>query len=157
MVIWNMNEAVRWRAASHFSLLAAALAVIVSTGCGSDAPKSVPVTGKVTYNGQPVTSGTVMLVPQDSGYGATGQIQPDGTFVLTSFKQGDGAAPGNYTVTIQVFPDEEASGAELGLPGAEFGQGKKPPIPLSYMDPATTKLRALINDGETELDLKLED
>lgn len=145
------------RAASNGFVLVAALLTIVSCGCGSDAPKTVPVTGKVTYNGQPVTSGTIMLVPQDSGYGATGQIQKDGTFELTSFKPGDGAAPGNYSVTVQVFPEMGAGAPAVGLPGAEFGEGKKPPIPMHYMDPATTTLRAIINDGETELDLKLED
>lgn len=157
---WNQKAALRAHLALRISLvgLLAMLVVINSSGCGSDSPKTVPVTGKVSYNGQPVTSGTLMLIPAgEGGYGATGQIQSDGTFQLTSFKPNDGAAPGNYKVTIQVFPDEESGGEELGLPGAEFGAGKKPPIPLGYSDPETTKLTALINDAETELDLKLED
>lgn len=160
-VNWNGN----WRhkhtlpcSVVWHSAMLAAFAVIVSSGCGSNSPKTVPVTGKISYNGQPLSSGTVMLIPETAdGYGATGQILEDGTFKLTSFKPNDGAAPGTYKVTVQVFPDEEAGGEELGLPGAEFGVGKKPPIPLGYGDPATTKLSALINDGETELDLKLED
>ena len=155
-MIWNHKQTILRRAISGCSLLAA-LAIIASCGCGSDSPKTVPVNGKISYNGQPVTSGTVMLIPKEGGYGATGQIQTDGTFKLTSFKPDDGAAPGTYAVTVQVFPDEEAGGAELGLPGAEFGEGVKPPVPLGYSDPATTKLVAVINDGETELDLKLED
>lgn len=156
---WNQLPTTIRRNAVVCVALMTLLATLTSGGCGSDNPKTVKVTGKISYNGQPLNSGTVALIPKDTdaGYGATGQIQEDGTFELTSFKPNDGAAPGQYAVTVQVFPDEEASGGELGLPGAEFGMGNKPPIPLGYSDPSTTKLTALINDGETELDLKLED
>lgn len=155
-MISNHKQALPRSVVIGYAMLGA-LALVVSSGCGSDSPKTVPVTGTISYNGQPLTSGTVMLIPQEGGYGATGQIQADGTFQLTSFKPNDGAAPGTYKVTVQVFPDESAGGGELGLPGAEFGAGQKPPIPLGYGDPATTKLSAVINDGETELDLKLQD
>lgn len=133
------------------------LFILGLVGCGSDSPHVVPVKGKVSYQGKPLTSGTVMLVPDGDGFGATGQIQPDGTFTLTSFKQNDGAAPGNYKVTVEVFPEATAGGPATGLPGMEFGAGEKPPIPTDYANVATTKLRALVNDGPTELDLQLED
>lgn len=126
-------------------------------GCGSDSPHVVPVKGKISYQGKPLTSGTVMLVPESSGYGATGQIQPDGTFTLTSFKQNDGAAPGKYKVTVEVFPEATPGAPASGLPGMEFGPDQKPPIPIEYSNVATTKLQALINDGPTELDFTLED
>ncbi len=133
------------------------LFILGLVGCGSDTPHVVPVKGKVSYQGKPLTSGTVMLVPDGDGFGATGQIQPDGSFILTSFKQNDGAAPGKYKVTVEVFPEATAGGPATGLPGMEFGAGEKPPIPTDYANVATTKLRALVNDGPTELDLQLED
>ncbi len=118
------------------------LFILGLVGCGSDTPHVVPVKGKV---------------PDGDGFGATGQIQPDGSFILTSFKQNDGAAPGKYKVTVEVFPEATAGGPATGLPGMEFGAGEKPPIPTDYANVATTKLRALVNDGPTELDLQLED
>ena len=71
----------------------------------------------------------------------------------------NGAVPGSYKVTVQVFPDESeaAGGPVTGLPGMEFGVGVKPPIPMDYADQATTKLQTVINNGETELDLELKD
>lgn len=138
-------------------MLVGLLALTGLVGCGSDSPHVVPVKGKISYQGKPLTSGTVMLVPESSGYGATGQIQPDGTFTLTSFKQNDGAAPGKYKVTVEVFPEATAGGPATGLPGMEFGPNQKPPIPIEYSNVATTKLQALINDGPTELDFTLED
>lgn len=138
-------------------MLVSLFALTGLVGCGSDSPHVVPVKGKISYQGKPLTSGTVMLVPEGSGFGATGQIQPDGSFTLTSFKQNDGAAPGKYKVTVEVFPEAAAGGPATGLPGMEFGPNEKPPIPIDYSNAATTKLQALINDGPTELDLKLED
>ncbi len=127
-----------------FASAAWALAALV--GCGSST--TVPVSGKISYNGQPLSSGTLMLVPDGQGTAATGQIQSDGTFQFE-------AVPGSYKVTVQVFPDEEAGG-DMGLPGMEFA-GDKPPIPLKYADPSTTDLTAQVTDSETNLDLQLKD
>jgi len=139
-----------------FSLVAMTC-LLMGSGCSANTPHVVPVTGKVSYNGKPLNNGTIMLIPDGEGFGATGIIQPDGTFTLTSFKKGDGAAPGNYKVTVEVFPDEAETGVAVGLPGAEFGEGQKPPVPVKYSSSATTPLRAIVNDGETELDLELTD
>lgn len=74
-------------------------------GCGNaDDPShanfaTVPVSGKVTAKGQPVTSGLVILVPvanSKSVQQATGEIKPDGTFALNSPGGKAGAMPGEY-------------------------------------------------------------
>jgi hypothetical protein len=126
------------------------LAAIVAAGCArSDHPKTYPVTGKVTYRGQPITSGMVMLTPVDGGHAATGNLNRDGTFRLTTFEKHDGAVPGKYHVTVQAFP---ADGA--GLPGAEFA-GKAPPLPPKYASAESSGLSAEINAGENQLELAL--
>ena len=140
---------------SRFSeLVVGGLLVILATtsGCGAKSD-AVPVTGKVSYNGEPLQGGMVMLTPEGGGTAATGDIQPDGTFKLTSFIKDDGAVPGIYKVTVQVFPDAESGG---GLPGMEFGN-EKPPIPAKYGDPSQSDLKAVINEGENNLDLQLTD
>ena len=79
---------------------------LVIGGCGSSSPgaaplPTLPVKGKVTYNGKPLTRGTIKFAPDD-GFGreAQGPIQPDGTFLLSTFKDGDGAVPGVHRVAV---------------------------------------------------------
>lgn len=80
--------------------------VIAVAGCsGSDRPTTVPVRGKVTYKGQPVTQGTVTFQPVKAAEGypqrpATGTINSDGTYELATFENGDGAIPGEYQVAV---------------------------------------------------------
>jgi len=123
-----------------------------AAGCSrSDNPQTYPVTGKVTYRGQPVTSGMVMLTPEESGHAATGSLEKDGSFKLTTFQKDDGAVPGKYLVAVQAFPAEGA-----GLPGAEFA-GKAPPIPQKYFSPGSSGLTVEIKAGENQLELSLKD
>jgi hypothetical protein len=66
------------------------------SGCGNG---FVPVGGKVTFeDGSPLTKGGISFSTQT--YMADGVIQPDGSYVLTSLKPGDGLPPGNYKVII---------------------------------------------------------
>jgi hypothetical protein len=66
-----------WRILLPAALLAAL------TGCGG----SAKLTGKVTYKGQPVLSGTVTVLNED-GTAASGVIQPDGTYAVEGVKRG---------------------------------------------------------------------
>lgn len=132
-----------------FALAVAALAFV--TGCGESNPTTGAVTGKVTYKGKPVSNGLIQFVPQGDGNAATGEITPDGTYELTTYVKGDGARPGSYKVSVQVFPTEEEG---AGLPGAEFA-GKKPPIPPKYNSADTSGLSADVKEGENKLDFDL--
>ena len=60
----------------------------------------VRVSGKVTFSdGTPVTRGSVLF---DSGiYSASGDIQPDGTYVLGALSPGGGVRPGEYIALIE--------------------------------------------------------
>jgi len=131
--------------------LSMAVAVLAAGCSSSNNPKTYPVTGKVTYRGQPVTSGIVLLTPENNGHAATGSLESDGSFRLTTFRKHDGAVPGKYRVAVQVFPAEGA-----GLPGAEFA-GKKPPVPQKYISAASSDLIAEIKAGENNVELPLKD
>lgn len=125
---------------------------IIAAGCTkSDNPKTYPVSGKVTYKGQAVSSGIVLLTPAENGHAATGNLEKDGTFYLTTFQKADGAVPGKYQVAVQAFPAEGA-----GLPGAEFA-GKPPPVPLKYMSAQSSGLTAEIKAGDNHLEFSLKD
>jgi hypothetical protein len=73
------------------------------SGCGKSegvgAPL-IPVKGKVTYKGQPLAQGTVTFESQDSGKRAMGKLHADGTFVMSTYKQGDGVVAGEHSVII---------------------------------------------------------
>lgn len=86
-------------------LPAAALgaALALAAGC-SDKPKLVPVTGRVTLKGEPVTAGSIWFAP-DAGNPYQGekpscQLQLDGSFAMRTYPWGDGVPPGGYKVTL---------------------------------------------------------
>jgi len=70
-----------------------------ATGCGSKHPRLVPVSGKVTIDGQPLTIGQVKLSPGDHR-AAVGRIGEDGSFTMSCFELNDGAPTGTHLVTV---------------------------------------------------------
>jgi hypothetical protein len=123
--------------------LVVALALLPCWGCGSNegtyvAP-TVPVKGKVTYQGKSLIQGSVTFEPVDSGREAQGSIQPDGTFVLTTFKEGDGAVAGMHRVAV-----------------TGTSKGAKEAVPLKYQNPSSSKVEVEVSEGKSEytIDLK---
>jgi hypothetical protein len=130
--------------------LAAAAALIALAGCGGGNPKTAPVKGTVTYKGRPVPNGTVTFIPE-SGPTATGELGPDGSYTLTTFRRGDGAVPGRYTVVIVAMQDNAGRLPEERTP-------LPPPIvPEKYTSAVTSDLRAEVEDKENTLDFPLKD
>jgi hypothetical protein len=85
--------------------------ILVGVGCapGSKGPKTVPVTGKVTYKGAPIANATVSFIQEASSDGKTtytgsGRTDDQGQYKLMSFitpaKPSDGCVPGTYMVMI---------------------------------------------------------
>ncbi|MEN6405319.1 MAG: hypothetical protein ABFC77_02495 [Thermoguttaceae bacterium] len=111
---------------------------LTTTGCGrSDHASTVSVTGKVTFNGKPLQSGSVMFVP-DTGRPAEGEIQSDGTFQLTTYAKNDGAAIGHHRVAITCTgPSKDTSGE--ASPGPSL-------IPEKYGDYKTSGLEVTVKD-----------
>lgn len=68
-------------------------------GCGPDYPETIPVSGTVTLDGQPVAGAAVVFTPEE-GQKATGTTDASGRFELSSFQLGDGAVPGRHRVTV---------------------------------------------------------
>lgn len=101
------------------------------SGCGSEKPKLVTATGRVTQNGAPVTAGSVWFHPAEgSGYTGekpSGQLQLDGTFAAKTFPYGDGLPPGTYKVTLS--PD---LAGRIGKPN--YGTAAKTPWTVTVSD-----------------------
>jgi hypothetical protein len=90
-----------------FVLALTLLAAPALTGCGTGIPETYPVTGKVVHsNGKPVTYGRVEFQSTtDPQLRATGGIQTDGTFTLTTSLRGKsvpGAVAGEHKVLIEL-------------------------------------------------------
>ena len=91
--------------------LLAWLACLSIAGCGEGLPETVPVRGRVSWRNEPLTEGTVVFHPHAIDEGrpgapATGKLQADGSFVLTTFRNADGAVPGAYRVTVHSYESD---------------------------------------------------
>src|SRR5579884_1728724 len=91
----------RFRCQLAFGVLPLLLLVV---GCGgSNRPATAPVQGVLQWeDGQPISGVSVRFVPSDDkgGREAVGYTGKDGAFTLSTFSQGDGAIPGDYTVVV---------------------------------------------------------
>jgi hypothetical protein len=79
------------------------LLLLGAAGCS----RYSPVHGKVTLeDGTPVTNGMVVFESKDAdkALSARGDIQPDGSYQLSTSKPGDGVPPGWYRVLIAPPP-----------------------------------------------------
>jgi hypothetical protein len=87
-------------------------------GCGGDNLDLLPVSGRVFYDGRPLTTGSVSFHPVGAtGHVPTGVIDKEGRYSLSTAYQ-PGAPPGRYKVIIHATePVEQAPGkASPGLP-----------------------------------------
>ena len=134
-----------------FVVLVVGLALECATGCKSSGPQMVRIRGIVSYQGAPltnVTQGIVRYSPKGAGSGAreaTGRIQPDGTFVMTTFQKDDGVVVGEYDITVSAY-----SGQELSRQQTESGvqsAGPKLMIPEKYLKPSTSGLSDTVASG----------
>jgi len=132
------------------SLGGAALCLaLLAAGCGASGATTAPVKGKVTAGGQPVTGGEITLTPSEELKAtiAGGTVQADGTFVLTTSSQGDGAAIGMHDVSYSPPAQEQPEWDGYGTP---------PPTkasPYDGMMPKQTKVE--VKPGDNELIIEL--
>jgi hypothetical protein len=138
----------------------------VLTGCGDGLPKPVPVGGKIMYKGNPVEGAQVTFHSSTAtgGRSAAGTTGKDGTFKLTTVNTDDGAAPGEYTITVSK-QEAKTGGSEpiditKGDPSAAYGaamaaagSGKmdafmKDTLPAKYAKPGESGLTRTVVKGE---------
>jgi hypothetical protein len=99
-------------------------------------------------DGKPLSEGIVTFVPRgEKGRQASGKVQPDGAFSLTTRKPDDGAAEGDYVVRIDT---------PLSKPGP---QGSKISVlPVKYDDEDTSGLKVTVKPEPNDLPaFKLDD
>jgi hypothetical protein len=131
---------------TRFFLAVCALGFLLTfTGCGDSLVK---VSGKVTLDGNPLTTGNISFAPMQSGQVAIGTIDEKGNYTLQSGTQ-KGVPAGTYRVTIVAV--------ELVPPSPQNPEPlPKVLTPPRYNDATTSGLTADVKPGNTthNFDLK---
>jgi hypothetical protein len=124
-----------------------ALALLMASGCGG--PYDSAVTGVVTLNSVPLTTGVVSFAPQGPGAMANGRIRPDGTYELWTGRE-EGLASGQYVVSVIATESTGDRGKDGGPP--PMGKLITPPW---YQNPDTSGLTFTVAPGDNEINLPL--
>jgi len=163
----------------HFSV-AATVALVLVLGCsrGPSRPKTYPVSGTVTMNGQPVEGARVVFVPKSAAAGApgsaggaqpqgpqvaTGETDAQGRYQLGTFAKGDGAIPGEYLVKVFKYPTPTV---QTGTGGGDEDyrppeEGAAPPpaaknlLPEKYANENTSGLSFTVEPKANTFDIQL--
>jgi hypothetical protein len=128
-------------------ILLAAVALAVLGGCGS---RKYPVVGKVVFkDGTPLPGGMVVFSPLDPAnhVGARGYIQPDGTFQLSTEKEGDGSLQGRYKVLVR--PPTQGR-------GEDDPRRNLPLIDLRYCSFDTSPLEFEVKAGKNDYTIEVD-
>src|SRR5581483_1740873 len=113
--------------------------------------------GKVFYQGQPAAGAEIFLLPEEASedrYQPYGQVQDDGSVVLSTYYKHDGAPAGRYKVRVLWLVPRGAldAGQSAKLPPeaqavALAGGTKVDKLGERYADPETSGLRVEIKPG----------
>lgn len=127
------------------------------SGCGgnSNRPKTAKVTGKVTYEGKPIETGSLLFVPVGGGSSAQGNIAADGTYTLGTFTETDGAILGNFKVMITAWTQPKG-GPGLPEDAIRGDAGPISLIPEIYGDLEKSGLTATVKDEKNTINFDLE-
>lgn len=98
-------------------LAAAALGLAVTVGCGGG--ETVPVSGTVTLDGEPLDGATIVFTPQEGGRPSAARTDSNGYYNLVYGRGAAGAVPGEHLVTISTYIEEDTdSDPEDALAGS---------------------------------------
>lgn len=134
--------------------LGLAAVLLGGTGCGGSRPPMARVSGVVRVDGKPLSTGRVTFWPS-SGRSAAGWIEEDGSFVLGTFTEDDGAFVGRHRVTVTPAtrtpsgpPDFDRDGTPQGWP--------RSPIQPRYSNPEASGLHYDIRPGSNRFEIDLD-
>lgn len=116
---------------------------LVTTGCNSQ--PSGELSGRVTYQGEPLTSGSITFVPQAAGAPyAHAEIDSQGNYVATTEEHGKRIPLGSYRVMISAVKD---MGPEAPV---------EPLLPMKYSSDAQSGLTAEVQEGTNTVNFDLQ-
>jgi hypothetical protein len=118
------------------------MTLVVLTGCAAKKPPVGEVSGKVTFEGKPVSHGIVTFMNTKIGAGDEATLNPDGTYAVKT-----PMPVGEYQVFILppvVYQKVDVRGPEVGV----LMSTKE--IPEKYRTIGTSDLKATVKEGKNE-------
>jgi len=132
---------------SRFATLIVVGFALMPLGCRDDAARkpTFAVTGKVTLDGKPAASASVVFHPVGAVGPADvkphGTVNTDGTYTLSTYGGSDGAPAGDYLVTVQLW-----------LAGQRSDEAPSNRLDSKYATHETTPLKATVAAGPTAVE-----
>jgi len=133
---------------SLLKALGSCLLVISLMGCGSSGEPSVDVitiNGTVTFEGSPITEGTIQFEDSSTGISSSAELGTDGTYSME-------IANGNYKVTVTP-PWVEVDMGPDSPPQEDYKEVDN--IPQQYRQTTTTDLTATVTEAGQTIDFDL--
>jgi hypothetical protein len=137
--------------------IVAILAIAFAAGCGESnlQQPTFPVSGTLTYEGQPVAGATIVFHPTDKSKfkwdeRPQAKTDADGKFTVFTYKPGDGAPAGDYKVAVALIVVGDDGDDQV-----KRTKGKPASLPAKYADPAQSGLTATVSASTSPVDLKL--
>ena len=130
------------------TLLVAASAALF--GCGADDEVRGRISGKVTFQGQPVSEGLVLFSSNERGINMNATLKPDGSYEIIMAK-GAGLPLGTYKVCVSPPPMFFPIGASSPPKVKEY-----PNIPKKYRKFLTSGLTVTIEEGDNPFDIDMQ-
>ncbi|MCC6127240.1 MAG: hypothetical protein IT426_19945 [Pirellulales bacterium] len=115
--------------------------LLLAAGCGDGRPKRVPVSGRVTIDGKPLEYGFVQVMPKGNRP-ASGQLDSQGRFSLTTFDDRDGCVLGKHPVVV--IPNKSLNATTM-----------KWFAPKKYGDQSTSGLQLEVTGSRDDVEFKL--
>lgn len=130
-------------------ILASLLCGLLSACSGSEeGEERHPVSGSVTYQGNPVQEGSVNF--RNEQYAGSGLIGPDGRYTID-----DGLPAGSYSVFI--LPPDIQTPPTFGMNQTDSPTPKEAEnIPLKYRSVGTSELEKEVKAGENDIPIAME-
>ncbi|REJ89052.1 MAG: carboxypeptidase regulatory-like domain-containing protein [Planctomycetota bacterium] len=128
--------------------LTLAIGTVLLLGCGEPAAPVATVSGKVTFDGAPVTNAKVQFDPTSTGMSAVAEVGSDGSYTVT-----EPIPVGEYAVSVM-------PSFETPVAGEEGDQDFVPPearedIPPKYQNPGESGLTVTLNEGENSYNVEM--
>lgn len=130
-------------------VLVCMILAVYTSGCSQE-EKLGAVSGKVTFQGQPVKAGAVVFTNKDKGVFMTAKIDEQGQFKVVMAK-GAGLPPGEYQVSVSPPVPDVPMGAGPMLPAIP----ECPFVPRRYRDYKTSGLTLTVPEEGTTLNIDM--
>ena len=146
------------RSAAICSFVLCCSALLCLSGCGKKAKATV--NGKVRFNQNPLTAGTVTFIDAD-GHSGSGTIKSDGSYTVTDAPVGEATItvftpPPSVAAQGQRMPAHKGMPKEFLPPGQD--QGRAVPtvsVPEKYQKKESSPLKFTVTPGSQNHDIDL--